>query len=76
MTANRNGEERRKEGTSLRYIGQSQIISPEGKVLVMATEDEEALLTVEIDPESARNKNLNPLNNLFNDRRPEMYRLS
>jgi len=75
VTANRNGEERRKEGTSLRYIGQSQIISPEGKVLVMATEDEEALLTAEIDPESARNKNLNPLNNLFNDRRPEMYQI-
>jgi len=31
-------------------------------------------MITEIDPEKARNKALNPLNNLFTDRRPEMYR--
>ena len=75
VTANRIGEEKRKEGQSLRFIGQSLIVSPEGKVLVNAPESEEALLSAEIDPGTARNKNLNPLNNLFDDRRPEMYRL-
>ena len=74
VTANRTGEEKRKEGQLLRYIGQSQIVSPEGKVLIRATESEEALLITEITPETARNKNLNPLNNIFDDRRPEMYR--
>jgi predicted amidohydrolase len=75
ITANRIGEEKRKEDCSLRYIGQSQIVSPEGKVLISAPENDEALLISEIDPETARNKNLNPLNNLFDDRRPELYRL-
>jgi 5-aminopentanamidase len=73
ITANRTGEEKRNEGKSLRFIGQSLIASPEGKVMIKAPEDEEALLVVEIDPEVARNKSLNPLNNIFDDRRPEMY---
>ena len=76
ITANRTGEEKRKEDCSLRYIGQSQVVSPEGEVLTRAPENDEALLMVEIDPRAARNKNLNPLNNLFDDRRPELYRLS
>ena len=73
VTANRVGEENRKAGQSLRFIGQSQITSPEGKILIRAPENDEALLIAEIKPETARNKNLNPLNNIFNDRRPEMY---
>jgi predicted amidohydrolase len=74
ITANRTGAERRKEGPSLKFIGQSRIVSPEGSVLVRADENEEILLITEIDPKKARNKSLNPLNNLFTDRRPEMYR--
>ena len=73
ITANRTGEERRKEGQSLRFIGQSRIVSPEGNVLVSADAQEEVLIVTEIDPEKARNKGLNTLNNLFTDRRPEMY---
>ncbi len=73
ITANRIGEERRREGQVLRYIGLSRIVSPEGTVLITADADGEALLTAEIHPEKARNKALNPLNDLFSDRRPEMY---
>lgn len=73
VTANRIGEENRKQGQILRFIGQSQITSPEGKILVRAPENDEALLIAEINPEMARSKNLNPLNNIFDDRRPEMY---
>ena len=73
ITANRIGEENRKEGQSLRFIGQSLIVSPEGKVLAKASEDEEILLITDIEPELARNKFLTPLNNIFDDRRPEMY---
>jgi predicted amidohydrolase len=73
VTANRVGEENRKAGQSLRFIGQSQIASPEGKIVMRAPENDEAILIAEINPEIARNKNLNALNNIFNDRRPEMY---
>jgi 5-aminopentanamidase len=73
VTANRIGEENRKAGQSLRFIGQSQITSPEGKIVMRAPENDEALLIAEINPEKARNKNLNHLNNIFDDRRPEMY---
>jgi len=73
ITANRVGEEGRKEGQVLRYIGQSRIVSPEGTVLITADANSESLMVAEIDPEQARNKALNPLNDLFGDRRPEMY---
>jgi 5-aminopentanamidase len=73
VTANRVGEENRKAGQSLRFIGQSQITSPEGKIVIRAPENDEAILIAEINPEIARNKNLNPLNNIFDDRRPDMY---
>jgi predicted amidohydrolase len=75
ITANRIGEEGRKEGQTLRFIGQSQITSPEAKVLIRAPENEEGLFIAEIDPAMARNKNLNLLNNIFDDRRPEMYKV-
>ena len=73
VTANRVGEENRKAGQSLRFIGQSQITTPEGKIVMRAPGNDEALLIAEINPETARNKNLNPLNNIFDDRRPGMY---
>jgi predicted amidohydrolase len=73
VTANRTGEEHRKEGQTLRYIGQSLIVNPKAEVVVRAPEDEEALMIVEIDLSLARNKSLNPFNDLFDDRRPEMY---
>lgn len=75
ITANRTGVERRKDGQSLRFIGQSQITSPTGDILIRATENNEELSVVEIDPHTARNKSLNPLNDLFKDRRPEMYNI-
>ena len=73
VTANRTGEESRKEGQSLRYIGQSQITSPKGEILVRASEHEEVLSCADIDPGEARNKSLNSFNNIIDDRRPEMY---
>jgi predicted amidohydrolase len=75
VTANRIGEEKREEGPSLKFIGQSLIVSSEGIVLAKAPEDEEALSTAEINPAAARNKCLTPLNDLFEDRRPELYRI-
>jgi predicted amidohydrolase len=73
ITANRIGEESRKEGQSLRFIGQSLISSPEGKILIKAPADEEGLMIAEIEPELSRNKSLTSYNDIFEDRRPEMY---
>jgi predicted amidohydrolase len=75
VTANRTGTETRKEGQSLRFIGKSEIVSPLGEILVRASEDEDALMVTEIDPKAARDKKLNPFNDMFSDRRPEMYRV-
>lgn len=75
VTANRTGVEDRKNGKALRFIGRSQVTSAKGEILINAPEDGDALLIVEIDPESARNKSLNPYNDLIADRRPEMYQV-
>lgn len=74
ITANRIGTEHRKEGEPLRFIGKSEIVSPRGEILVRAPEDKEALLVAEINPNDARDKSLNPFNDIFEDRRPEKYR--
>ncbi len=76
ITSNRIGSENRKNGQAFQFIGQSLIVSPEGNVLVKASEDQEELLSVEIYPALSRNKRLNPFNNLFEDRRPELYFLN
>jgi predicted amidohydrolase len=73
ITANRIGEEQRKEGPALRFIGQSRIVSPDGDILIAAHADEKAFMATEITPEKARDKTLNSMNDLFSDRRPEIY---
>lgn len=75
VTANRTGIEERRAGTSLRFIGQSRIISPEGTVLASAEADEEIVAVAAVDMAQARNKTLNPFNDLFSDRRPSFYRV-
>lgn len=76
ITANRTGTEKRKDNRALTFIGKSEIVSPEGEILARATEDEEVLTIMDIDPAMARDKALNPYNNILRDRRPEMYRQS
>jgi len=74
VTANRIGSEERKEGHPLTFIGKSEIVSPRGNILVRASADEEVLLVAEIDPKTAKNKALNPLNDIIKDRRPDIYK--
>jgi len=74
ITANRTGVEHRKKGRPLSFIGKSEIVSPDGKILKRASENEEALMITDIDPKAARDKTLNPFNDIFKDRRPELYR--
>jgi len=73
VTANRIGTEDRKEGHGLTFIGQSRIVAPDGSVLAEGPERDLCLGVAEIEPSRARAKALNPYNDLFADRRPEMY---
>jgi len=75
VTANRTGTEQRGGRDALDFIGRSGIVSPQGEVLTRASDDREEVSVVEIDPSLARNKDLNPFNNFFADRRPDLYKI-
>ncbi len=72
-TANRTGEDVRPNGQRLQFTGHSQITAPDARVLGRLGADEERVLTVTIDPETARRKWVTSRNHLFLDRRPEYY---
>lgn len=76
VTANRIGRENRKADQTLDFIGTSQITAHDGTILARAPERDESLMIAEIDPTKARDKSLNPYNDLIKDRRPEFYRAS
>lgn len=67
VTANRIGTERRSEET-LAFIGTSQIVGTKGEIYYRASPDRDEAMVVEIDPAIARDKNITPMNHLFNDR--------
>jgi predicted amidohydrolase len=75
VTCDRVGTEQRIPGESLKFIGQSQVVDPDGTVLVRASEDREEAQVVEIDLDQARNKQINGRNDLFADRREDLYRI-
>ena len=75
ITANRIGSEQRGGRRRLTYIGKSQIVDPQGRILVRAASKRERLSMVEIHPEEARRKKINQRNDLFKDRRPDLYYL-
>jgi len=70
--ANRVGEESR-TGESLRFTGGSVALSPSGDYLARGPETGEQVLVVDMDLPQARDKHINPLNDLFAERRPELY---
>jgi predicted amidohydrolase len=73
VTANRIGYEQRGCKERLNYIGTSEIVGPQGQVLVRSGANEEDVCIVEIDPAVARDKQINRHNNIFSDRRPPYY---
>lgn len=75
VTANRIGTEQRKEGLSLTFIGMSQIVAPDATIIARASEKDNSIMVADINPERALNKAINPYNDLFKDRRPEMYEI-
>ncbi len=67
-TANRVGAER-----GLRYIGQSQIVSPNGTLLVRLGPEQPAVAVVTVDAWTAKDKKVHVACDLFADRRPRHY---
>lgn len=68
ITANRTGTE-----DNFVYKGGSEIVDNTGKILVKADESEEKAYVVDIDLALSRNKQWNKYNNLFGDRRVDLY---
>lgn len=74
ITANRIGTEQRGQD-EFKFTGGSQITAIDGEILSSAPINEVSVDIIEIDILKARNKSLNQYNNLFEDRKPELYRL-
>lgn len=74
ILANRCGTENR-GGKSLSYSGCSRVVNPFGEVILSAGADDTGIFCVDIEPETALNKRLTPLCDLFEDRRADLYKL-
>lgn len=74
VTSNRTGTEARGDD-NFSFTGGSQITSYNGEVLSTAPKDKPHIDFVEIDVTQARDKNINKYNNIFKDRRTELYSL-
>ena len=74
VTADRVGTEKRLEGEeTLNFMGQSQVVDPNGNILIRASMTDEEVHVVHLDLNQARNKSLNSHNHIFNDRRTDLY---
>jgi predicted amidohydrolase len=73
ITANRTGTEKRGNKSALTYTGKSQVVDPQGNVLIQMGEEDVGVEVVEIDIEKARDKSITAKNHRFRDRRPEFY---
>jgi len=73
ITANRVGSEQR-TGAALEFIGLSRIIDPGGKVLATCSREKAETVCAELDIELT-DKQVTPRNHLWDDRRPEFYKL-
>lgn len=74
ITANRVGTEQRKDGPPLTFIGTSQIVAPDSTTVARAPAEGTSVIVEDVDLKKALHKSINPYNDLFRDRRPDMYR--
>ncbi|MBI5810246.1 MAG: acyltransferase [Deltaproteobacteria bacterium] len=75
ITANRTGAEERVKGKRLEFIGTSEIVSPGGVILARASSDRAEVMTAVLDISAARRKKINPLNDIFKDRRRDLFKV-
>ena len=73
ITANRVGREQRGNKAALSFIGLSEIVAPHGQIIHRASPNEPELFTYDIDVTQARDKRINPYNDLLKDRQPQWY---
>jgi predicted amidohydrolase len=73
-TADRVGEENR-GGVELKFIGTSEIVAPDGKILCRLGVQETTISVADIDLTLADNKQINKYNHLFKGRKPDKYNL-
>ncbi|KPK64286.1 hypothetical protein AMJ83_03430 [candidate division WOR_3 bacterium SM23_42] len=71
VTADRAGDETR-DGKNYHFIGMSQVVAPNGKILERVSE-EPCVKVVELNPATALDKKMNAHNDLFVDRRQDLY---
>jgi predicted amidohydrolase len=74
VLANRYGTEDR-GSRAFTFTGSSQITGPDGRILARARETGDEVRVVEVDPAQADDKHITTRNDLWADRRPELYRL-
>jgi predicted amidohydrolase len=74
ITSNRIGREARGDDNFI-FTGGSQVTSYNGDVLSSAPSDEIGVDIIEIDISKTQDKHLNPYNDIFKDRRPNLYKL-
>ena len=67
-TANRTGTER-----GITFNGSSLFTDPSGRITTMASIDKTEIIITEIDTQLSENKMINPINHVFDDRRPDVY---
>jgi len=71
ILADRTGFEER--GTKkLNFIGKSQIVAPDGEILIRVGDDE-CVKVIEINPQLALDKKVTPHNDIFKQRREDLY---
>ena len=70
--ANRTGSEHN-AGEDVAFNGQTAIYGYNGSVLADASAEADAVVIAEIHPEQTRDKSFNSINDIFADRREEMY---
>ncbi len=70
--ANRTGSEHN-AGEDVSFNGQTAIYGYNGNVLADASAEADAVVIAEIHPEQTRDKSFNSINDIFADRREEMY---
>jgi predicted amidohydrolase len=73
ITANRVGREQRGNKSALSFIGLSEIVAPNGQIVHRASHNEPELFTYDIEVIQARDKRINPYNDLLRDRQPQWY---
>jgi len=72
ITCNRTGIDE-VDNAMLRFTGKSQVVTPDGSVLTRAGEIGEAARVLEIDPAKALDKSITKRNNIFEDRRTDLF---